>query len=394
MSSSLGGMGSAGGENLTLKAMMEVQQENTIELGAEKRTAKEAFKTSLQEMVNPFAAKIRKNGKSLKANTSRISKLLQKGEKADRLEAFKFMKQKGDEFERRNPELKSKSLVALRERIKPDDTAEEILQKVKESYPDVTLADEALEFLLETTEGDLFIHVKDAKNKLHETSEREIIAGKNISELARETEGLGTPTTLRDLYRNITISQKEAPSLFEELSRLYPFNQLKKVFKFLFHSLGSDMKSKGPSIPKGQLFVLMKQTRTLQAILGVYRFFAGRMKLVQKMFAKEGEKVPPRINFETMAKQFMQICADRYPSSTKLLEISKDLGVSNSVIGKIIVLTQFRDALDQVSREQIFRSSDHKDELSQTVIATLEELEYEWEEIQSKVEEPEENHEI
>lgn len=287
MSSSLGGMGSTGGENLTLKAMIEVGQENTIELSAEKRTAKEAFKTSLQEMANPFAAKIRKNSKSLKSNASRIAKLLQKGEKADRLESMKLMKQKGDEFERRNPELKSRSLIALRERIKPDDSPEEILQKVKESYPDVTLADEALDFLLETTDGDLFLHVKDAKEKLHQTSEREIIAGKNISELARETEGLGTPTSLRDLYRNITLSQKEAPGLFEELSRLYPFNQLKKVFKFLFHSLGSDMKSKGPSIPRGQLFVLMKQTRTLQAILGVYRFFAGRMKLVQKMFAKE-----------------------------------------------------------------------------------------------------------
>ena len=374
-SMALGGQDS----NTVLKAMQDVSKETVLELYAEKLSSNGEFQKNLEEIVNPFAAKLRQSRSDKNDQLKRVSKLLQKGERFDRLEIAKILKQRSDEYERRNPELKSKILLLLREKLKSEDNAEDILKKVMDFYPDVSLADEVLDFLLDTTEGDLHNEVLKAKNELNQAHSREILAGKNIGELSRQTEGLGTPTTLRDLYREITGSPREATTLFDELSKRYPFNQLKKVFKFLFHSLGSDMKSKGPSIARGQLHVLMQETRTLQAILGVYRFFAGRTKLLQKLFVKEGEKMPQRLNFESLSKQFMSICSERYPNAEKVLKTANELGISKSIIGKIIVYMQMRDAIRQVSAEQIFRSLEHRDELYAAIIEALEDLEDEWE---------------
>ncbi|MEC7838934.1 MAG: HrpJ domain-containing protein [Chlamydiota bacterium] len=381
--SSYGDMAAGGGPdtNITLQAMKEVAKDTRQELYAERLTSKEGFQISLQEIVNPFVKRVRTKQKTKKAHLRRIAKLLKKGEKAERVALLKQISRRSEDFERRNPELKSKILLLLREQIKPGDSPEEILKKVQDFYPDVSLADEALEFLLETTEGTLYKQIQNAKTELNDDYGREISAGRNIGELAREAEGLGTPTTLRDLYREITGSPREATTLFDELSRRYPFKQLKKVFKFLFHSLGTDMKSKGPSIPRGQLHTLLNETRTLQAILGVYRFFAGRMKLLQRLFAKEGIKTPQRLDFELLSKQFMALCSERYPSSDKVLKQSKGLGINKWVIAQIIVFSQMRDAIRQVAMNQIFRSLQHRDELYDAIIEALEDLEDQWEEI-------------
>lgn len=378
----------AGGQraNVTLQAMKQVSKDNAIELYAERISARKDIKASMMEQANPFAKRIRKKRKTRKSQLNRVQKALKKGEKSERLEIMKRIGRRADDFQRRNPELKAKILMLLRQNLKPGDKAEEILKKVMDFYPDVSLADEAMEFLLETTEGELHQEVQETKDQLNDNYGREIAAGKNISDLARQTEGLGTPTTLRDLYRDITGTPREATTLFDELSKRYPFKELKKVFRFLFHSLGQDMKSKGPSIPRGQLHRLMQETRTLQAILGVYRFFAGRMRLVTRMFSKEGLRTPQRLNFELMSKHFMALCSERYPSADKVMKQSRGLGVDKWIIAQIIIFSQMRDAIRQVSREQIFRSLQHRDELYNSIIEALEELEDEWEELLEKEE--------
>lgn len=373
--------------NVTLQAMKEVAQDTAKELYAERLSARKDIKASMMEQSNPFAKRIRKKRKTRKTQFKRIQKALKKGEKSERIELLKRMERRADDFQRRNPELKSKILMILRENIKPGDTAEEILKKVMDFYPDVSLADEAMEFLLETTEGELHKEVQESKDGLNDEFGREIAAGRNISDLARQAKGLGAPTTLRDLYRDITGTPRDATTLFDELSRRYPFKELKKVFRFLFHSLGHDMKSKGPSIPRGQLHRLMTETRTLQAILGVYRFFAGRMRLVNRMFSKEGVRVPQRLNFELLSKQFMALCSERYPSADKVLKQAKGLGIDKWIIAQIIVFSQMRDAIRQVSKEQIFRSLQHRDELYNSILEALEDLEDEWEELLEREEE-------
>lgn len=368
--------------NVTLQAMQETEADEVKELAAEQITAKESFQADLQESVNPFA-KLKSTEKSIKPSKTRIQKMLKSGDKLDSEATQKQFKNSAEQFQRKNPELKSTVLLLLREQVKPGDSKEEILKKLQEFYPDVSLADEALEFLLETTDGELAKTVKEAKEEFGKLHGREIAAGRNIGAVAREaaSQGLGTPTNMRDLYRNITGNPRDSTTLFNELSQKYAFKDLKKVVSFLLHSLGTDMKSKGPSIAHGQLHRLLTETRSLQAILGVYRFFNGRMPLVEKLFTKEGLQIPPQLNFETMAKQFMALTGERYPTGDKVLGTTVRLGVEKWLMAKIIVLSQLRDAIREVAVNQVYRSIQHRDELYMAILEALEDLEDELEEL-------------
>jgi type III secretion protein W len=319
-----------GGEasNITLQAMKEVAQDERVEMRAEQQESQAALLDSQKEAINPFAARV-KSEKSIKTTKGRVSKSLGASEKTQKLLPLQKIKDSAQQFERRNPELKASTLVSLRELIKPGDSKEEILRKIKEFFPDASLADEAFEFLLETTDGELARVVQEAKDDFNTQFGREIIAGRNITTQARQAaeKGLGTPTTLRDLYRDITGNPREPTALFEELSTRYAFKDLKKVVDFLLHSLGADLKSKGPSIPNGLLSRLLAETRSLQAILGVYRFFKGRMGLMQMLFEKSGMEMPNQLNFELMSKQFMALASERYPSASKILQTTSKLGI-------------------------------------------------------------------
>jgi type III secretion protein W len=377
--------------NLTLEAMQEVAKEEQVELHAEQEESQSAFLNQQEEAVNPFAART-KTEKSIKTRKDRINKNLQSGEKSSRLLPIEQIKDSANQFQRRNAELRATTLQALRENIKPDDTVEDILRKVRSFYSDVSLADEALEFLLETTDGELARKVQEAKDTFNSEFGRDITSGRNIGQQARQAaeKGLGTPTTLRDMYRDITANPRDSATLFEELSNRYAFKELKKVADFLLHSLGADLKSKGPSIPRGLLHRLLEETRSLQAILGVYRFFKNRMGLVKSLFDKEGMDVPSQVNFETIAKQFMAMAAERYPTASKILQFAAKLGIEKWLIAKIIVFSQFRDAIREVSVNQIYKSIQHRDELYMAIIEALEDLEDELEEFTDKEEEEDE----
>jgi type III secretion protein W len=371
--------------NITIQKMQTLASETAQELSDEQETSQADFKNWQSEAVNPYAARMTAKDKDLKAQRERVNKMLQSGEKTKSISPEQ-LKKSADQFEKRNPELRAGSLLTLRERVKPDSTPQDLLDLVNEFYPDPTLADEAFDFLLETTNGTLNQVVQQTKNQFKTANEVFINAGRNITEEARAAaeKGLGTPTNMRDLYRNIVGNPRDSTTLFQELSQKYAFKDLKKVTDFLLHSLGADMKAKGPSIPRGQLFRLLTETRSLQAILGVYRFFRGRMPLIQKQFAKAGLEVPPQLNFESLAKQFMSLAGERYPSGDKVLQTAVRLGVEKWLMAKIIALSQLRDAIREVAMNQIYRSIQHRDELFLAILEALEDLEDELDELLEK----------
>lgn len=363
----------------TLEAMQEVGKDTAAEIRAERATAKQNAQAANTQTA--FRPKTKTKKKSLKNRASSVTKMM-KAQKEKRLLPVKRIEEKADQFNKRNPELKVISLKQLRALIKPGMTKEQILETVKNFYHDVSLQDEVLEFLMETTEGELYNTVKEAKEELNEKMGREITAGRNIGHVARQAaeKGLGPPTSLRDMYRDITGNPREPNNLFEELASKYAYKDLKKVISFLLHSMGADMKAKGPSIAHGMLYRLINETRTLQAILGVFRFFHGRMGLVKKMFAKEGLNVPKQLTFENMAKQFMALASDRYPSADKVLQRAVRLGIEDWILAKIIAFSQFRDSIRELALSKIYRSLQHRDELLMAIIEALEDLEDELEE--------------
>lgn len=281
------------------------------------------------------------------------------------------------QFQERNPELNQRSLLNLKTIIHENDSPEEVLRKILKSYPDHFLADEALRFLEETTDADTKLgrNIRIAKELLNERYGREIKAGRNVNNDAVEfaKQGIGSPSSLRDLYRDVTGNPREAVDLFQELSEAFSFDKLKTVLQFMLHSIGSDLKSKGPSISSIELQRLMTEVRTMQAILGVYRFFYIRMALITSAFLREQITLPKQLTFELLAKQFVKLIAERYPSPDKILRLAAILGIGEEIVAQIIIFTQFRDALRGTS-PRLFKSDKHRQDLLMTLIETISEL--------------------
>ena len=156
------------------------------------------------------------------------------------------------------------------------------------------------DFLSATSDSELQSAVKEAKEAYNKKFGKDIAAGKNIALQAREfsSQGLGSPTSLRDIYRDIIGTPRDAATLFDYLAGKFPFEKLKIVIGFVLHSLGSDLKAKGPSIARAELHRLMTESRTLGAILGVYRFFRTRNKLIEQSFKRLGLSLPSTLTLE------------------------------------------------------------------------------------------------
>ncbi len=116
--------------------------------------------------------------------------------------------------------MNAKTLLILRERISAEDTPDEILNKVLSVYSDPALADEALDFLIETATPQTLAIIKLAKEQLNTAFGREVKAGRNMGIQARtfSEAGLGSPTSLRDMYRDITGTPRDPLILFNELT--------------------------------------------------------------------------------------------------------------------------------------------------------------------------------
>ncbi len=278
--------------------------------------------------------------------------------------------------EKKNNELKARTLLILRSTILEEDSPEEMLNKTMRTYPDHSLADEALDFLIETTEGKVQNGLKIAKEQLGLSYGREIKAGRNIGSQAREfsQEGLGSPTSLRDLYRDITGTPREPLKLFEELTEKFNYEKLSTVISFLLHSLGADLKAKGPSIIHAELLRLIGETKSLQGILGIFRFFQSRMNLIRQMCASYDLEVPPKLNFEMIARAFTRLLGERFVNPEKVLQFLRLLGLPDKAALELVICTQWRDAVKQIA-PRYYRNMQHRDELSKAIRETLDDLE-------------------
>lgn len=286
-----------------------------------------------------------------------------------------------ERFNKNNFELNSKTLKILRAHITKSDTSDEILQKVDEVYKDAALADEALDFLMETSESALLAATQEAKEKLNKDKGKEIRAGRNMGAQAREfsKEGLGDPTSLRDLYRDIILNPRDPIKLFDELCDKFRYPKLKAAITFMLHSLGADLKAKGPSIERGELKRLLDETRSMQGILGVFRFFQSRMRLIQREFGSYHLMVPNKLDFEVLARIFVKIIAERFMNPEKILQTGKLLGISEEAAAQMVVFSQMRDAIKQVA-PKYFRDPKHREEILKAFIDTIDKLEDEIEE--------------
>ncbi|MEL7431507.1 MAG: HrpJ domain-containing protein [Chlamydiota bacterium] len=286
-----------------------------------------------------------------------------------------------NEFERNNPELKTKTLLILRSLLKESDNPETVLEKVRSVYKDPSLAHDALEFLQATSKGSLQKAVTEALSLFRAQFEREILAGKNIYHESRSfaEEGLGHPDALREMYRDITGNIRQPTELFDELFQHYKYEKMKPMIEFLLSAYGADLRSKGPSIERAELVKLVDDARLLQAFLGTYQFFKERMSLIDHQFSIYETTKPQLLNFELLARAYLDALKERYPSPIKFRDLGKQLSIYHHLAAEIVIFTQMRDAVRQVS-PRLYRDERHRKSMLQSWIDLLENLEEEYEE--------------
>lgn len=357
-----------------IEAFQKVGESERLELGAEKQTAKEAMLESMKEQTPYSKAQLKYVNK--KKTASRVGR----GIFTEKKEGVgtKVIEDQASAFSSRTRgELKRESLIRLREQIRPGMSKSDITEKVKDftEQEDPFLISETLLFLQETTDGALANEVRIAKEEYEQENSREVTAARNTREVVYE-QGIGEYKDIRALYYDLIRNPRaNTGELFVELSKVYEIKQQETVLNCLFQSAGADLRAKGPSIEPALLSTIQSTIRSLQAIRSAYNFFDGRMGLVEKKFLAEGKRVPESLTFVKLTEQFITLCKDQYPSSIKVLNLSQNLGVEKNVTGKITVFEQMRDAVKQVSRDKIFHSIQHRDEVQNAIITALEGLE-------------------
>ncbi|MBM3201379.1 MAG: YopN family type III secretion system gatekeeper subunit [Chlamydiae bacterium] len=374
-------------ERLRMQQLRDIQQAADIEVRVDSSEA-ELQQWCELAAFNPLAIARRFETIDRRIRRPDVEKSSQESDD-EVIEFIEAVEKVAEDFTQKNPELKTRVLTNLLSLFGENDTPESILSKVLATYPDQYLADEALNYLVQVTHPNskLGIHFRRAKELLFEKYNREIIAGRNINQEAQAfaKQGLGTPTNLRDLYRDVTGNPREAVNLFDELNNLFSYEKLKTAIKFILHAIGADLKSKGTSIDRNELQRLFSEARNMQAIIGIYRFFQLRMEMIAKLFSKEHLTLPQRLNFELLAKQFVVLLQEKYPSPERVLKLAQSLGISAEVAAQVIIFTQYRDAIRGVS-PRLFKSTKHRQDLLMILIETISELDDLLEEEEEKAE--------
>jgi type III secretion protein W len=359
---------------------MQAQQAETRVLRTARQvTSRENFTAAVEEAFNPFGADKEIEFKALEKRPPEVPSEEERKDEAQKVHEKQDFDSYAEQRQEQNPELNAQRLRELRNLMiakGAGTSAEEALGDARSFFNDVSLADEALQIVQETVDAETAEMVQKARELLDAQQGRDVRAGRNMGAESRAwaERGLGAAADLRDYYRDIVGNPREGNALFDEMTGKWDFDQLKEVIKFLFESLGADLRSKGPSIARGELYTLVTETRVLQSILGVFNFFQKRERQARKRFAKEKLPWPEDLDFEEMAEQFMQLVEEKYPTSGKVVRAGRELGIGEDLVAQVIVFEQFRDAIRQVA-PRLYRNLQHRYDVLLALIEALEELE-------------------
>lgn len=193
------------------------------------------------------------------------------------------IKDAANQLNQSKPQMKPATLIRLRSKIKSGDTKEDILRQVLVEFPDPADADDALQFLLDTTppDSELRAAIQDAKNDHDAAHSKEIKATREEASVAAES-GTGISFKTWEDIKKFMADQPDILALFTMLEQnAGNFKEQKVIIAKLLHQLGEVSKAKGQGIEHGELDTNMKQIRFLQTHLGLFTFFRGRMALMQ-----------------------------------------------------------------------------------------------------------------
>lgn len=361
--------------------VLKSQTNQASQTSARNAAIQEAIKDSFQEFVDQFGVNtmqiIRRNSDTLEEKVRKFKASANNPEKTDSQDdiphEIEATVEVSDYYENKNPELKAKSLLSLKDQISKFDTEEDILQKILENFPDPITAESAFEYLAQVLPDEVKQKLYNAKKSFEKRFSRKLKAGKNIFDesLKFSKEGLGSAAELRQTYSELTGEIKSPLDLFEELLQKFTFEKMTSAINFWLSALGADLNSKGSSIEKGELYKLIEETRILQAILGVYNYFASKQRELILSLVRHQALATPEMNYQNLAKIFVKILQDPYPSPDKILYYKNDLNIVPSLASQEAVFNIMCSAIKNVS-PKLFKNAKHKEEVLSCFLIALE----------------------
>lgn len=425
--SPIGGAGMAKAEQLESIIEDAALEEQQLEL--EEDVGRQSVEEGMKEEGNPLVSALKSEQKKIQTRTT-TEKTTKSELKTPKPLTAKEATDLAESFERDNPLLKAKDLLALLDKINPQDSKEtilnivfnqylsldqaakaleflskatggDLLKTVQESqkellaplnsitpkdtkdtileklnaYPHVALVNDALDHLLDQTTGPLHKEVQLAKDELVTNHRRELAATTNIMGATQKESGnlekVGlnlSPAELTEKYVNLT-----PQSLDADLSRM---NHKQKIayLKYILHAIGSDMTAEGPSIEHAKLQALYSQVLTLRAEISKDRICLVKMSFIRSQFAANELTIPPQLTHEALVRELTALTSERYPTAEKILQMAAKFGIENDIEAQIIVFSAIRDIIPQLAPKS-FPSIEKMGEVKNAVIDALEKLE-------------------
>jgi hypothetical protein len=213
--------------------------------------------------------------------------------------------QKAKEFIQGHKEFDREDLEKLHESIDQNDDVDTILAKVKARFPKASKADDAFEFLLLTTKGDLRTKIQDAKNLHYEANTREINGGRQLTKIARESAdqafGLGKTQKLDSIFTDMVAEGADSNTLHKQLTAQYEYKDMKKLLEYVYKTAGHELnfqvkttknglELETKSIEKEYLLALCKEIRNIQGIMNTYRAAEKGMPSMEAKATRDDEQ--------------------------------------------------------------------------------------------------------
>jgi hypothetical protein len=268
--------------NITVEAMKRVQSEEVQEMAAKQESSVDTLK---EESETATPAALLKKQESVKEHIAVTRKEAAKAA-GDVIPIEEVQEKFDDGFKQSHPEHEFEDLAKMQQSLNTNDKKDQILAKVKNQYSDPLLQKGALEFLLITTKGALQKEVKAALDEFLVANKFSLAAGENIAEISREAAAKGVAGKAGDFRKTyvdyISSPEQDAVTKYFDLKSKCGIGKdfksfIKEHLALLGTALHADSASKSPSMERAELQRNMSEIKILQALVGVDRFFEGRV---------------------------------------------------------------------------------------------------------------------
>lgn len=296
---------------------VKAAQAATVSLGAAAEEVREAaqqeastedLQTEQSENTMGVTAKSKKPEAPEKTKTDKVQRaqesVLVRKEEADSL-ADGFTKRDGNKQYHLDRDQLSRLAQSLGKEITDKTDEEEIIRLIQDNLvvagqtPDVAQVDKTFDFLLEVAQikmnatknpaekkvfQDLFNKISAAKTRHFTANQKDIETAQKIIDVAdviAEQTGREMPETLGRL-RDIVYNPQDLSTKFNYYkSKGFTIREMKQEIDAVLHFVGARIKQQ--DVERGEMSRLIDETRTLQAILHIFRYFKKAHALSQRL---------------------------------------------------------------------------------------------------------------